>query len=678
MHLDWNGGLTLAARRVLARSRTQRELQQLRAAATLKAIRPAAAALPDFSFTDAGLSDTAYIIRMAELQRPPRERRRQPGALPTIAAAFEDLAGRAPAGSPRRLELLAEAASMWSVAGYQANSVVVANQLVREIEGLPDRTVPVRFGELVTALLLRDLAFAERLGREAVAAVPALANALLDAAGDEPVGVDDAAVLAAYGLLGQAAIEAVQFWQRGDEGAPGAATRALTAIERAARLLLQANIVDTWLLADNLRVVLEDAFAASLWRGLRGRAPVWNNLWRRHIYLLAENERPVVEIWSSQRCALEAGLLDPARMGLVARMPTSAGKTRMAEFAILATLADRAFDRLSVYVVPTRSLAAEIERRLSSSLGELGLRVSALFGGLENVDYELTLVENTDVLVVTTEKLDLLLRQSTSLGTRLSLVIVDEGHLLADLERGLRLELLLTRLRRRVPLARVILLSAVLPNADEIGAWLEPTGNGANAVTVDWSPSRLATGVFFWQGGARDGQFGRVRYAGHDEQFFVPYVLRRQKRRTKLYPNTKSQTAAELALHYQRLGPVIVGAATKPTTRGVAKALHEILRRQARGGDRIEFVDPARADELARLQVTVRDTVGDDHELATYVVQGFAYHHADVRKSCAWRLSARSEAALCGFSSRRVRSARGSTCRSRQLSFLTFTAERMK
>lgn len=73
---------------------------------------------------------------------------------------------------------------MWSVAGYQANSVVVANQLVREIEWLPDRTVPVRFGELVTALLLRDLAFAERLGREAVAAVPALANALLDAAVD--------------------------------------------------------------------------------------------------------------------------------------------------------------------------------------------------------------------------------------------------------------------------------------------------------------------------------------------------------------------------------------------------------------------------------------------------------------------------------------------------------------
>jgi hypothetical protein len=274
MRLDWNGSLTEAARRVLARSRTQREFRQLRAAATLEAICPAPAALPDFSFTDASLSDTAYLIRMAELQRPPRECRRQPGALPTIAAAFEDLASRAAEGSPRRLELLAEAASMWSVAGYQANSVLVANRLVKDIEALPERTIPertipARFAELVGALLLRDLAYAERLGREAVAAVPALADALLDAAGNEPVEVDDAAVLAAYGLVGQAAIDAVQFWQRGDEGATGAATRAVAAIEQAARLLLQANIVDTWLLADNLRVVLEDAFAASLWRGLR-------------------------------------------------------------------------------------------------------------------------------------------------------------------------------------------------------------------------------------------------------------------------------------------------------------------------------------------------------------------------------------------------------------------------
>jgi len=35
-------------------------------------------------------------------------------------------------------------------------------------------------------------------------------------------------------------------------------------------------------------------------------------------------------------------------------------------------------------------------------------------------------------------------------------------------------------------------------------------------------------------------------------------------------------------------------------------------------------------DDLAQLQDLVRQTVGDDHELARFVPQGFAYHHADV------------------------------------------------
>ena len=630
MLLEWEGRLARLAAGAMERTRTRNELSQLRTAATLDAIRPEGLPLPSFTFIDAVVSDTIYLARLAEVQRSARERRRNPGALATIAAAFEDLAHRTAAGSAQRRDLLAQAASMWSVAGFQANCAVLAEELTKEIEAVGDNSVPTRLATLVAAVLLRDLAFAERVGQEAVSDTPQLADSLLGEANGDTVALADAAVLAAYALLGRAAINAVQFWRRGEEGAPGAAARAIEAADQAAHLLLHANVVDTWMLADNMRLVLQDAFAASLWRGLRGRAPTWNNLWRRYIRLLAEDDRPVVEIWPSQRRALEAGLLDSAQGSLVARMPTSAGKTRMAEFAILAALGVHPGEYLAAYVVPTRALAAEVERRLSQSLGAVGFRVSALFGGLENVDYELALVENTDILIVTPEKLDLLLRQDNDMAARLSLAIIDEGHLLADLERGLRLELLMTRLRRRVANCRLLLLSAVIPNVEEIGTWLDPAAGGGNALEVMWSPSRLATGVFFWQGRARDGQFGRVRYSSHDEKFFVPYVLRRRTLRTALYPHSKSQAAAELALHYQRMGPVIVGAATKPTARGVARALSEALRRRRRDGEPVSLVDPAKAGDIDRLRLTVRDTVGEDHELAEYIAQGFAYHHADI------------------------------------------------
>ncbi len=624
---DWDGRLARLAQSVFGRTTARREFTQLRTATTLEAIRPATAELPRFTFRDASLADRAYLLRLAELGRPLRERRHDPGALPQVAAAFEDLARRAQPGTHRRLELLAEAASMWSVAGYQANSVVLAEALVREVEADgQEPTLGMRLALLVSAILLRDLAFAEREGREAVEAVPALGDALLAAAGDDQVPLDDVAMLAAYGLVGRAAVNAVRFWQRGDETA---AVRALTAADRARSILLAANVADAWLLVDNLRVVLEDAFASSLWRGLRGRVPVWNNLWRRHIGLLAEDERPVVEIWPSQRQALKQGLLSPERTGLAVRMPTSAGKTRMAEFAILTALANRPGERLAAYIVPTRALAAEVEDRLTNSLGAVGLRVSALFGGFDSPDYELQLVENTDVLVVTPEKLDLLLRQDNTLTDRLALAVFDEGHLLADTERGLRLELLIARLRRRVPGARLLVLSAVLPNVEEIGRWLEPAAGGANAIAVDWTPSRLARGVFYWQGRAGPGQHGRVAYEGHGESF-IPYVLQRQRLRTNLYPSTKSETAAELALHYQRLGPVIVGAATKRLVQGVVNALDKGLRRHGRAGDPVDLIRSDRREELARLVALVKEAVGPTHKLARYVTQGFAFHTADL------------------------------------------------
>ncbi|MGH2770514.1 MAG: DEAD/DEAH box helicase [Actinomycetota bacterium] len=555
-----------AARRAL--NREVNTLAQLRSATTLERIRPTGGQLPRFTYNTQHLTEIAYLVRLAEIERSQRQRRLDPGALPDVARAFEDLARRADVPADEHPGLLAQAAAMWSLAGYQANASVLARQLLEALtsEGTvaepPARPVPERLACLVAALIARDIDLVLRLATDAVEAVQTLGEELADGAGDGLIDLGDAALLAAYGLVGRAAGSAAGFWR---EGSPEAAKAALDSVREASGVLLRAYVVDSWLLVHTRAAVLADAFAVSPWRRLRGHVRDWNGLWRRHIRLLAHANPPIVELWPSQLRALDKGFLGTATLAV--HMPTSAGTTRLAEYALLAALADLTSDRLGVFIVPSRALAAEVEERLHGSLGRVGLRVSALFGGFDHLDYELDLLENTDVLVATAEKLDLLFRQEPGLADRLAVVIVDEAHLLHQRDRGLGLEFLTGRLRRRAPKARVLLMSAVLPNVEDIGRWLEPEAAGLNVIKEQWTPSRLVTGIFHWERGRPAiGQTGTVRYPG--DEFFLPSVLRRERRTNRVdstpYPKNKNEDAAELALHYERLGPVLIGVATKP------------------------------------------------------------------------------------------------------------------
>ncbi len=642
---DWGGKLATLGQNALQADPMRRWRAQLRSAVLLGQIRHESARLPRFDFDEAEVARALHLARLAELTRSPRERRRDPGQLTELAETYGDLAARAAPGSGQRLLLLAQAASMWSLAGYQANSVVVANTLNAELDSpgpgsgdpaapsepvdpvAPEDVAPLGLARIVAAILRRDVREVARLGAVALEEVQPVGAQLTEQAGAAPLDLADAAGLAAYGLVGRAAQAAARFWQF---GVSQAAEAALRDVETACTVLLEAGVVDTWVLADNLRYVLEDIFAASPWRQLR-RAPSWNPLWRQHLRALALDDHPVVQVWPSQRRALDAGLLDPARGTLVATMPTSAGKTHMTEWAILEALLGTPGERLTVFVVPTRALAAETERRLAGTLGRIGLRVSALFGGLEHVEYELRVIATTDVLVATAEKLDLLLRHEPELVERLALVIFDEGHLVADRTRGLRLELLITRLRQRAPAARLLLLSAVLPNFEELGTWLEPGVDGRNALYVPWSPSQLRLGIFQWVGSARgDEQTGVVYYRDEDadHRFFAPFVLVRRRRQTRLFPSERKDVAAALALHYQRQGPVLVGTAKRAEAEAVARAIDAALRRATRAGEEMRLTDPAHDADRERLAAIVAEAAGGDHPLVGWIRQGFGYHHA--------------------------------------------------
>lgn len=168
-------------------------------------------------------------------------------------------------------------------------------------------------------------------------------------------------------------------------------------------------------------------------------------------------QQGLFELLPPQRAAwLEQGLLDQAATAVVIDMPTSGGKTLLAQFRILQALNQFDADNGWVaYVAPTRALTAQITRRLRRDFSPIGVKVEALTGAVEVDAFEEELLTQTgakrgfDVLVATPEKLHLVIRNK-KVTRPLALVVMDEAHNIESESRGMRIELLLATIKPRI------------------------------------------------------------------------------------------------------------------------------------------------------------------------------------------------------------------------------------
>jgi DEAD/DEAH box helicase len=119
--------------------------------------------------------------------------------------------------------------------------------------------------------------------------------------------------------------------------------------------------------------------------GAGDRVGRWRYLRRTFVESLLARGRSEIDLWPSQLHVVDR-IFQDAR-DLVVALPTSAGKTRIAELSILVCLAQ---ERRTVYVTPLRALSAQTEQVLARTFSPLGLRVSSLYGsmGVSDVDEE--------------------------------------------------------------------------------------------------------------------------------------------------------------------------------------------------------------------------------------------------------------------------------------------------
>lgn len=200
-----------------------------------------------------------------------------------------------------------------------------------------------------------------------------------------------------------------------------------------------------------------------------------------------KGELGMLELLPSQRNAMSKNLFDVAANAIVLQMPTSAGKTLLAEFNIVITKSLLPQSKV-VYVVPSRALVNQVYHDLRADLSPLGLSVerTSSVNEVDPSEDAFLQADEIDVLVSTPEKMDLLIRRKHPSVQNVSMFIVDEAHTLRNGSRGARLELLIAILRRERPNAKFMFLSPFLPgDKTSIQDWL----GGGNTIEVNWKPS---------------------------------------------------------------------------------------------------------------------------------------------------------------------------------------------
>ena len=163
--------------------------------------------------------------------------------------------------------------------------------------------------------------------------------------------------------------------------------------------------------------------------------------------------------------------IEPLLQGkdLILQSATGSGKTE----AVLAPCIERVIQsgrrQTALYVVPTRALAVDLERRLTPVLKDrLGLQI-----GIRTGDFKRAGGALPDLLLTTPESFDVLMGSSNAdlkhFVQRIRTVIIDEAHPLIHQYRGRQLSYLLTRLQRRnAASVQKIALSATLADVEEV------------------------------------------------------------------------------------------------------------------------------------------------------------------------------------------------------------------
>ena len=173
---------------------------------------------------------------------------------------------------------------------------------------------------------------------------------------------------------------------------------------------------------------------------------------------------------------LETAKFINADSNIVCMAPTSSGKTHVIEQFLFTAIAQ---GKKAIYLSPLKALTEEKKRDWENRY-----ELTIVTG-----DYAKAHTFNTPLILMTTESLDSKTRGAPQWVQKVGALAVDEAHLIASANRGDSMEIGLMRFASINREARIILLSATIPNAAELAEWLTSlNGKTTEIVATDWRP----------------------------------------------------------------------------------------------------------------------------------------------------------------------------------------------
>ncbi|CAN9315184.1 unnamed protein product [Alternaria alternata] len=153
--------------------------------------------------------------------------------------------------------------------------------------------------------------------------------------------------------------------------------------------------------------------------------------------------------------------------------PTGSGKTVILELAVCRAVATNATGQYKVvYQAPTKALCSERQRDWEAKFNQLGLKCAQLTGDSDAGD--LRNVQSANIIITTPEKWDSMTRKwkdHEKLMRLIRVFLIDEVHILRE-DRGATLEAVVSRIKSIGTDVRFVALSAMVPNFNDIAAWL--------------------------------------------------------------------------------------------------------------------------------------------------------------------------------------------------------------
>jgi tetratricopeptide (TPR) repeat protein len=425
-----------------------------------------------------------------------------------------------------------------------------------------------------------------------------------------------------------------------DSGSADAVASALAMLDDGIAASAEYASVPFWWIFSITRHLLDDLWDQSLHMRLPespddGSKSKWTGLRQLFIAKLARQDRAEIEVWPSQLEAA-ARALDMTD-DLVAALPTSAGKTRIAEICILRALS---LEKRIVFVTPLRALSAQTERSLRQIFTALGFSVSSLYGSSGTTGDDSDSLRNRNIVVTTPEKLDFALRNDASLLDDVGLVVFDEAHTIGAGEREIRYEVLVQRLLRRTDAdeRRIVCLSAILPKGEQLQdflSWMRQDRPGS-AITVNWRPTRQRFGEIDWrrdeeltaEGDLSNNQATlrfRLAEVGDDAPYVAKFVVGVPARgqQKKSLPRDRRDLCLMTAWKLVEEGQsVLLYCPERRSVLPLATVLIDLVRRGYLPS--LLKCDPALLNEALNIG---REWLGENHPAVQCLSFGVAVHH---------------------------------------------------